>query len=180
MHFLLWALVGLACYFLLVWVHELGHYLAGWAAGIPRLDMRIRLLTFPQHVALWDGKRWVSPSDLQSYLAIMQRHLGTTPRVYFYTAGGMLLETLFTAIVSMIALLLGLPKLVLLIAGLSLWLWLVYIVLMDVPMAIRRGYPWGDLSGLWWLAKAPTLILAVGMLLIRVGLLLAAIRLIGG
>ena len=20
-------------------------------------------------------------------------------------------------------------------------------------MAIRRGYPWGDVSGLWWLAK---------------------------
>ena len=175
MHFALWASAGLACYLLLVSVHEFGHYLAGWAGGVPRSDMRLRLLTFPQHVALRDGERWVAPSALESYLAVMQRHLRTTPRLYLYTAGGMLLETAFTVIVSVILLLAGLPKLVLVIAGLSLWLWLVYVMLVDVPMAIRRGHPWGDLSGLWWLAKGPTLILAVGMLLIRVGLLWAAI-----
>jgi hypothetical protein len=136
--------------------------------------MRIRLLTFPQHVALRDGERWVAPMELESYLAVMQRRLHTTPRLYLYTAGGMLLETAFTVTVSVSLLLEGLPRLVLVIAGLSLWLSVVYTVLMDVPMAIRRGYPWGDLSGLWWLAKGPTLILGVGMLLIRVGLLWVA------
>ena len=88
-----WTSAMLACYFLLVSVHEVGHYLAGWAAGIPAAEMRIRLFTFPQHVALRDGERWVLPFDLESYFAVMRRHLLTTPRLYLYTAGGMLLET---------------------------------------------------------------------------------------
>ena len=83
-------------------------------------------------------------------------------------------ETAFAVAVCAALLLLGLPRVALVLAGLSLWLWVVYAVVMDVPMAVRRGYPWGDLSGLWWLAKAPTLALAGGMLLIRVGLLWAA------
>ena len=89
-----WTSAILACYFLLVSVHEVGHYLAGWAAGIPAAEMRIRLFTFPQYVALRDGERWVLPFDLESYLAVMRRHLLTTPRLYLYTAGGMLLETM--------------------------------------------------------------------------------------
>jgi hypothetical protein len=51
---------------------------------------------------------------------------------------------------------------------------LVYLVAMDVPMAIRRGHPWGDVSGLWWLAKAPTAVLVLGMLMIRGALVWAA------
>ncbi|HJQ78396.1 MAG TPA: hypothetical protein VJ828_00500 [Lacipirellulaceae bacterium] len=137
--------------------------------------MRIRLFTFPQHVALRDGERWVSPADLDSYLVVMRRHLPNTLQLYLYTAGGMLLETAFTTIVCVVALLLGAPKLVLILAGLSLWLWVVYIVAMDVPMAIRRRYPWGDISGMWWLAKTPTLMLAVGMLMVRMWLIWAAI-----
>jgi hypothetical protein len=35
----------------------------------------------------------VLPFDLESYFAVMRRHLLTTPRLYLYTAGGMLLET---------------------------------------------------------------------------------------
>ena len=41
--------------FTLIAVHEAGHYLAGLTAGIPAAAMRIRLPTFPQHVALRDG-----------------------------------------------------------------------------------------------------------------------------
>src|SRR3712207_1327861 len=109
MGFVLWALAGLAGYLLLVAVHEVGHYLAVWAGGIPRSDMRLRLLTFPQHVALRDGERWVGPTtDLESYLVVMQRHLRTTSRLYLYTAGGMLLETAFTVVISVILLPVGL------------------------------------------------------------------------
>ena len=61
-----------------------------------------------------------------------------------------------------------------LVAGMSLGMLLVYLAAMDVPMAIRRGYPWGDVSGLWWLAKAPTAVLVLGMLMIRGALVWAA------
>ena len=41
-----------AAIFGIIAVHECGHYLAGAAAGIPWNSMKIRLFTFPQHVAL--------------------------------------------------------------------------------------------------------------------------------
>jgi hypothetical protein len=170
----IWAIAILAGYLLLVGVHELGHYLAGRIVGIPAAEMRIRLFNFPQHVALRDGERWVPPFDLESYLAVMRRHLVTTPRLYVYTAGAMLLETAFVLTVCLLALQCGLPWLVLLVAGMSLGMMLVYLVLMDIPMAIRRGHPWGDVSGLWWLAKAPTVGLMLGMLLVRGALIWAA------
>src|SRR6516164_11192108 len=131
-----WTSAILACYFLLVAVHEVGHYLAGWAAGIPAAEMRIRLFTFPQHVALRDGERWVLSFDLESYLAVMRRHLLTTPRLYLYTAGGMLLETAFVLTVCVLALRWGQHWLALLVAGMSLGMLLVYLAAMDVPMAI--------------------------------------------
>jgi hypothetical protein len=87
----------------------------------------------------------------------MRRHLLTSPRLYLYTAGGMLLETAFMLAVCILALQWSQQWLVLFVAGMSLGILLVYVVVMDVPMAIRRGYPWGDVSGLWWLAKAPPL-----------------------
>lgn len=176
MHFVPTTLFWFATFFLLVLVHELGHWLAGWIAGIPRKQMRIRLLAFPQYVALRNGERWVGPDELESYLAAMRRHLPTTPRLYLYTAGGMVLETAFTVIVSVTLLLVGLRKLAFVLAGGSLWLWVAYVLLMDLPMAIRRGHPWGDVSGMWWLARGPTLIFAVAMLGIRLFLVWAATR----
>jgi hypothetical protein len=44
-----------AAYFAIVTVHEVGCYLAGLVIGVPRRDVRIRLLCFPQYVALRDG-----------------------------------------------------------------------------------------------------------------------------
>src|SRR5947207_2910887 len=49
-------LANAACIFVLIAVHEAGHFLAGWVGGIPVGEMR--LLTFPQHVALRDGEEW--------------------------------------------------------------------------------------------------------------------------
>jgi hypothetical protein len=174
MLFAFWTAAIFTCYFSLVSVHEAGHYLAGWLAGVPTAEMRLRLFTFPQHVALRDGERWVPPFDLESYLEVMRRHLITTPRLYLYTAGGMLLETAFMLAVCILALQWREQWLVLLVAGMSLGILLVYLVVMDLPMAIRRGYPWGDVSGLWWLAKAPTAVLILGMLMIRGVLVWAA------
>jgi hypothetical protein len=176
MQFLLVVAIWVATFFLLIAVHELGHYLAGWAAGIPRSIMRIRLRAFPQHVALWDGERWVSPLELDSYLAVMSRYLRTTPRLYLYTAGGLVFETAFTAGVSLTLLWLDRPKLVVVVAGMSLWIVLSYAFFMDIPQAIRRGHPWGDVSGMWWLAQWATLILFPGIILVRVGLLWASMK----
>jgi len=129
--------------------------------------MRIRLFTFPQHVVLRDGDEWVAPFDLVRYLGVMQRYLGTGARLYAYTAGGLLFETVFTVVTSVVAKAAGWHGLALMVAGQSLAMYLIFVFLMDLPVALRRGYPWGDVSGMWFIAKVPTAILAVGLLAVR-------------
>jgi hypothetical protein len=119
--FVLIFLANAACILVLIAVHETGHFLAGWAGGIPVGEMRIRLLTFPQHVALRDGEEWVSPvRDLERYVAIMQRHLGSGARLFLYTAGGMLLGTVFAVAASVLAKEAGFSGMAIMIAAQSL------------------------------------------------------------
>jgi hypothetical protein len=42
-------------------------------------------------------------SDLVRYVAIMQRHLGSGARLFLYTAGGMIVGTVFTVAASVLA-----------------------------------------------------------------------------
>ena len=166
----LYACLGVGSWLALVCVHESGHYLAGLVGGIPASAMRIRLLSFD--VALRCGDRWVGPrpSEFEAYLATLQRHLPTTPRLYLYTAGGLLLETLFTAVVTLALVHAGWPNVALVVVGVSLWLLLMYLVV-DPVMTWRRGHPFGDFAGLWALAKLSTALLALVLLAVRVGLL---------
>jgi len=156
-----------ACVFLLIGVHETGHYLAGVAGGIPAKEMRIRLFVFPQHVVLRDGERWISPSDHGPFVETVWRHLATRPRVYFFVAGGLLLETVFTSIVSVLLVQFGWPKMALALVGLSLIMFVPWLLLEPI-MVWRTGHAWGDFSGMWFIAKLPTVILVLALLAIRV------------
>ena len=169
--FVLIFLANAACIFVLIAVHETGHFLAGWAGGIPLGGMRIRLLTFPQHVALRDGEEWVTPFNLERYVAIMQRHLGSGARLFLYTAGGMLVGTIFNVPAVVFAKEAGFPGIAIMIAAQSLGMGVIYIFVMDLPMAMRRGYPWGDVSGMWFIAKIPTVLFVFGVMAVD-GLLL--------
>jgi hypothetical protein len=171
MDFLVNFLAHTGCIFGLICVHECGHFLAGLAGGIPARDMRIRLLTFPQHVALRFEDRWVSPFELDPYLATMSRHLQTTPRLYLYTAGGLLMETLF-AVVAVIALVnSGWSNLAFMVALMSSCLFAIAVLILDLALAWMRGHPCGDVSGLWALAKVPTVPFMLALIAIRVALL---------
>jgi len=171
MDFLVSFLAHTACIFGLICVHECGHFLAGWAGGIPARDMRIRLLAFPQHVALRFGDRWVSPFDLQPYLATMSRHLATTPRLYLYTAGGLLVETFFSLVATIILVQFGRRDLGFMVALMSACLFAIAVLVLDVGLAWLRGQASGDVSGLWALAKLPTAMLVLVLLAVRVLLL---------
>lgn len=150
-------------------VHEFGHYMAGLVGGIPRRDMRVRLLAFPQHVVLRDGARWVSPAQIDRYVELTWQYLKTRPRVYLYVAGGILLETAFSTAAGYSLLLSGRPKLALAFVGMTLFLLLPWIVVDAVSVA--RGRVNGDLSGLWQLARVPTALLLAAALVPR-GLIL--------
>jgi len=53
--------------FVLISVHELGHWFFGRLVGIPSGQMRIRLLTFPQQVQIRDSQGWVSVATFDRY-----------------------------------------------------------------------------------------------------------------
>jgi hypothetical protein len=79
----------------------------------------------------------------------------------------MLLETVFTAVAVVVLVQLGLSKVALVVVGLSLLLFVPWLV-MEPIMVRRTGHAWGDLSGMWFLAKMPTLLLVPALLAIRI------------
>jgi hypothetical protein len=177
MSFWLILLTNLALVFILIAVHETGHYLAGLTAGIPHGDMRIRLLTFPQHVAIRDGEAWLSPTqDFSRYIEQTRRHLTSRAAAFRWVAGGVLLEAVFASVVCVLAVQAGWTFLAFWTAAMSLGMYLVNVLLMDVPWAILRRHPFGDTSGLWNIAPLPALILTTFMVLIRGLLVWYALR----
>lgn len=170
-NFLLIFGINLAWVGLLIAIHELGHYLAGCIAGIPPGNMRIRLWTFPQHVALRDVDVWVTPFDLDRYREVMRRHLWTRTQAFAYVGGGFVLETIFTATICPLARIEGMDWLALLAAGQSLATYLIYVGLMDLPMTWRTGQARGDTSGLWQISRPGAILATLVLLGIRLGLL---------
>jgi len=168
MDFLVSFLAHTGCIFGLICVHECGHFLAGSVGGIPARDMRIRLLTFPQHVALRFENRWVSPFELEPYLATMSRHLVTTTRLYLYTAGGLIVETLFSVVTVIALVQSGWPHWAFMVALMSSCLFGIAVLVLDIALAWLRGHPCGDVSGLWALAKLPTAMFVLALLVVRV------------
>ena len=156
---------------LLIAVHECGHYAAGALAGIPMREMRVRLLVFPQHVALREGGRWVSPGEPEPYFAAMLRHLRTSPRLYVYAAGGLLAESAVTTAACLGLLAAGRPRFASVLAEMSLWLFAAGVVVVDLLPAWRAGRPMGDVSGMWAVAKVPTAALLAALLALRLWLL---------
>lgn len=83
----------------------------------------------------------------------------------------MLLGTVFNVPAVVVAKVAGFTAMAIMIAAQSLGMGLVYIFVMYLPMALRRGYPWGDVSGMWFIAKIPTVLFVLGVLVVD-GLLL--------
>jgi len=174
---LIYTIVAFAvCFFVLIAVHEFGHFLAGWAGGVPARNMKIRLLVFPQRVLLRDGDRWVSPLDIGPYVTVMRRYLTTLPKCYLYVAGGLLSETLFSSATSVAFVELGWLTFAFLVAFSTLIHYIAYLVLLDLPMALWNGRASGDFSGLWSMAKIPTVMLVTGLFAVQALLLWYATR----
>ena len=158
----------------LVAIHEVGHYLAGLTAGIPASDMRIILLAFPQHVVLRDGTEWVSPiRDIVRYVEVSRRYFATRWAAFRYVAGGIAVETVFTVAVCLIAIQVGWQAIAFWVASMSLGMYLVNLLLLDLPWAVVHRRSVGDTSGLWEIAPLPAVILTVIALAIRVVLIVS-------
>lgn len=155
-----------ACAFGLIAVHETGHYLAGWLAGISAKDMRIRMLRFPQHVVLRSDDEWIAPTtNTDRYVELVWHYLKTKPRVFLYVSGGVALETIFVIVASVGLILSGWPRSAVAIVGMSCCMLIPWLVI-DIIM-IARGRIFGDFSGLWLLSPIPTAFIILSMVAVR-------------
>ncbi|UJH70374.1 M50 family metallopeptidase [Ornithinimicrobium sp. INDO-MA30-4] len=81
------AVIGYAA--LAIWVavivHEVGHYLAGLAAGVPARAMRVRMEA-PPHVDLGDGEVWLSPDD-EEYVEVFRQYASSAGAAWLFVAG---------------------------------------------------------------------------------------------
>jgi len=169
MTFLFWLLCYAALVFVLIAVHESGHYLAGLLGGIPARDMRLVLFAFPQHVAIRDGDRWISPvAEIHRYIEVTQRHLRSRAAAFCWVAGGMTVELAFAAVLWAGAMAAGYRELAFWVAAISLGMYAINVCLMDLPWALRYGAAAGDTSGLWQITPVSAVVFSVLMIVSRV------------
>jgi hypothetical protein len=127
------------------------------AAGLASISLKDPKLFREQ--CYIDGE-WVSPvADIHRYIELGWRYLKTSPRVYTYVCGGLVFETVFTVCVSMVLIASDRPRMALAVAGLSLVMILPWLAIDGI--SVCRGRISGDLSGLWLLARMPTLVLLI-------------------
>jgi len=166
---LLLSILILVWVFMLIVVHETGHFILGWVGGLPARDMKLRLITFPQHVALRDGAEWVSPiRDIRRYVAVTRRHFHTRAAAFAWVAGGMMLELLWTGAVCGAVLFAGYRPIAFWFAVISLGMYAINVGLMDLPWALRYRMAAGDTSGLWEIAPLPAVIFSLAMVASRI------------
>jgi hypothetical protein len=169
MGFVLFFLLIVGLVVVLITVHETGHYVAGLMGGIPARDMKLVLIAFPQHVAVRDGDEWVSPvRDIRRYIEITRRHLSSRGAAFRWVAGGMALELAFTAGLWGAAMGAGYRGVAFSAACVSLGMYAINVVLMDLPCALRYRCAAGDTSGLWQIAPVRAVIFSAVMVASRV------------
>lgn len=145
-------------------VHELGHYLAAVIGGMRATDVRLRLLTFPQHVVFRDGDQWLGPFHGEQFHALCVRVFGLGRRYFAFVAGGLILQTVFVSVACLVAGGLGYRWIAWLIASESGILYAVYLFAMDLPLTLWKRWPWGDTAGMWWLSPLGAIGVAVAVL----------------
>lgn len=125
-------------------IHELGHYLAGLAAGIPRTKISFLLKAFPQWVRLWNGKEWILPLDYR-FVETYNQYDSEGIYCYRFLSSGIALETISVVLLSYILSGLGFPSLAFSLLFMSLIVGSCYLVL-DLYISHRKGSPWGDIT----------------------------------
>lgn len=167
-------LANVALLFLLIAVHELGHWCFGRLVGIPGDQMRIRLLTFPQQVQLRDAEGWVSVSTFDRYFHRLREMVPAARAQFAYVVGGFVFETLFVAGLTCVLGLTGYWLYAIVAPGVSLVMYLVYVFAMDIPQSRQLQRPWGDTSILFSLSTPGAVVVSSTMLLVRLGLIVVA------
>jgi len=161
--------------FVLISVHELGHWFFGRLVGIPSGQMRIRLLTFPQQVQIRDSQGWVSVATFDRYFNRLREIVPSRSGQFANVVGGFVFETLFLVALTAILGYGGYWLYAIVAPGVSLMMYLVYVFAMDIPQSTSRQRPWGDSTILYSLEPRWSAVVAACMVLVRAALILAAV-----
>ena len=165
---------NIALVFLLISVHEFGHWLMGRIVGIPSDQMRIRLFIFPQQVQIRDSEGWVSIATFDRYFNLLREMVPTRRGQFAYVVGGFLLETCFLVLLTLALQYGGFRLYAIVVPGVSLTMYLVYLFVMDIPQSKSLHRPWGDSTILYSLNPRWSMFDAFSMDFIRSVLIIAA------
>jgi hypothetical protein len=161
--------------FLLITVHEFGHWFFGRLAGIPNDQMKIRLLTFPQQVQIRDTEGWVSVSTFDRYFNRLREIVPSRAGQFAYVVGGFIFESIFLSVLTVAFGYCGYWLYAIVAPGVSLMMYVVYVFAMDIPQSKSLQRPWGDTTILYSLSPRWAVFVAAGMVVVRVVLILLAV-----
>lgn len=164
---------NVALLFVLIAVHECGHWLMGRMAGIPAKAMKIRLFTFPQRVDLWDGPELISVREFDRYHALLLKYVPARGGRFLFVVGGFLFETCLLLALTLVLAANGVRLYAIVAPGVSLLMYLIYLFVMDIPQARSTRRPYGDTTILYSLAPAGGVMVAGLMIMVRILLILA-------
>ncbi|MGC1208870.1 MAG: hypothetical protein WA880_13025 [Ornithinimicrobium sp.] len=150
---------GLGFAFLLVGVHEYGHYWTGRMLGVPADCIRVELGGNPPHVALRDGERWLAPMD-ELYAEVFQRHRPGTGSAWTYIAGGVIGESFFAVALIGVLARLGAGEVAVVLAWVTAALFAIYAA-GDLLVSLGRRSVSGDWSAMYAVQRPATLGLLV-------------------
>ncbi len=156
---------------LLIYTHELGHYLMGIITGIPRNSIKLEP-GFPPNIALRDEEgEWVSPLDHKEFVQAYNSYDPGGQHVFFFLVGGKVLESDFLILATLLVLAGPLPRhLIPSLVIVSLVLDLVH-MFQDGYRSTKEGLPQGDVSNMWYMAPTSSIIYFIFHFGIRFGII---------
>ena len=156
--------------FLLVVVHEFGHYAAGVVVGVPPSEMRIRIFTYPPHVELKDADAWVAPWEGPRFDTLARKYFRTRRASIFVISAGLLLQTIVFVGFVAILVAIGKSRSYLLPITVSVLAWPVWYLCLDWTLTRMHSIPSGDYSSLWVISPIASVLLTVFVISAHVGL----------
>ena len=166
------SVVVLPVAWVVIYVHELGHYIAGRRiVEVPDDDIRLVSWLFPRYVALRDGDDWVAPAEAARYWRGYERHDPEDKHRERFAAGGEMVQTAVLVPVAVLAAVAGFGTLATAVLGVSLLTTAVFVVV-DAVVSLRKDTWWGDYAILWAEDWTALVLLLVGFGSVHLAVLL--------
>jgi hypothetical protein len=156
------SVVVLPVAWVVIYVHELGHYVAGRRiVEIPDDEIRLVSRLFPRYVALRDGDDWVAPAEAARYWRVYERHDPEKKHRERFAAGGEIVQTAVLVPAAGLAVVAGFETLATMVLGVSLLTTAVFVAV-DAVVSLRKDTWWGDYAILWAADWTGLVLLLVG------------------